>query len=48
MYGTISVVDQRLDLCDLITQIHKKCPIWAGKLSIHLRVFMPTYLPSVS
>lgn len=48
MYGDISVVDEMLDLCDLITQIDKKCPIPEGKLSIHLTFNMlPTYLPSV-
>ena len=48
-YGNIPIVDETLDLCDLVTQINKQCPLKKGAFPINVRdVKIPDYVPSVS
>ena len=48
-YGNIPIVDETLDLCDLVTQIDKQCPLKHGKLPINVPdEKIPDYVPSVS
>ena len=48
-YGTIPIINETLDLCDLITQINKRCPL-KGDMTINVKESeaLPDYLPSVS
>ena len=48
-YGKIPIVDETLDLCDLVTQINKQCPLEKGKVHINIpQEAIPDYVPSVS
>ena len=48
-YGDIPIVDETLDLCDLVTQIDKQCPLKQGKFPINIQdIKIPDYVPSVS
>ena len=46
-YGTISIVDEKLDFCDLITEINKNCPVQPGPLNLHFEKMIPDFVPSV-
>ena len=46
-YGTISIVDEKLDFCDLITQINKNCPVPPGPFNLHFSKTIPDFVPSV-
>ena len=48
-YGSIPIVDETLDFCDLVTQINKQCPLKKGPLKIDFaKQQLPDYIPSVS
>ena len=47
-YGKIPIVDETLDMCDLITEIGKSCPVKAGPFKVVLIHDIPDYIPSVS
>lgn len=47
-YGSVPLVDETLDLCDLVTQIHKQCPLQTGPFTLQLKENIPDYVPSVS
>ena len=47
-YGTLPVVDESLDLCDLVTEINLHCPLEKGPFSFKLEEDIPDYVPSVS
>ena len=47
-YGEISILDETLDLCDLVTQINKQCPLEKGILIIANKRTIPDYIPAVS
>ena len=48
-YGSIPVVDETLDFCDLVTQINKQCPLKKGTFTIDIpKEEIPDYIPSVS
>ena len=49
-YGDIPIVDETLDLCDLVTQVDKQCPLKKGKFPINIQDEreIPHYIPSVS
>ena len=47
-YGKIPIVDETLDMCDLITEIGKSCPVKAGPFEVVLKQNLPDYVPSVS
>ena len=47
-YGTIPLVDESLDLCDLVTQVNMKCPLAKGPFNLDLKEDIPDYVPSVS
>ena len=46
-YGTISIIDEKLDFCDLITQINKNCPVQPGPFNLHFEKMIPDFVPSV-
>lgn len=46
-YGDISIVDEKLDLCDLITQINRQCPIQKGPFDFTMSENIPSFIPSV-
>lgn len=46
-YGTIPIVNETLDLCDLVTQVKRKCPL-KDNLKFSLTENIPSYVPSVS
>ena len=46
-YGTISILDEKFDFCDLITQFNKNCPVPPGPFNIHYEKMITDYLPSV-
>ena len=48
VYGSVPTVDESLDLCDLVTQVKRKCPLGKGPLSFKLEENIPDYVPSVS
>ena len=42
-------MDETLDLCDLVAQIDKQCPLKKGELPINVNgKEIPDYIPSVS
>lgn len=45
-YGNIPIVDETLDLCDLVTQINKECPLKKGDFSFKFDEQIPDYIPS--
>ena len=47
-FGSVPVVDETLDLCDLVTQIDKKCPLQKGPFDLKITETIPDYVPSVS
>lgn len=47
-YGTIPVVDETLDLCDLVTQVDKQCPLQKGPFPLKITANIPDYVPTVS
>ena len=46
-YGTISIIDEKLDFCDLITEINKNCPVQPGPFNLHFVKMIPDFVPSV-
>ncbi|XP_065914004.1 putative phosphatidylglycerol/phosphatidylinositol transfer protein DDB_G0278295 [Dysidea avara] len=44
-YGIITVLDQSYDVCDLVQQIGKQCPIPAGPLSGSATTMVPSDVP---
>ena len=47
-YENVPVVDESLDLCDLVTQIDRHCPLEKGPFDLKLTETIPDYVPSVS
>ena len=48
-YGNIPIIDETLDLCNLISQIDKSCPLKKNKdVKFTSQRDLPDYVPSVS
>jgi len=48
-YGFLPVYDHTFDLCNLLTEVHKTCPIQQGITTISVETQeLPTDIPKVS
>ena len=43
--GLIRLIDQRLDLCDQLSQVNRKCPVEKGDIDIKETTFIPAEVP---
>ena len=47
IYGGIPIIEEDLDLCNLITQFNRKCPLEKGSIPVKISKSTPDFIPSV-
>ena len=46
-YGSIRLVDRKMDLCEQVSRVDLKCPIKKGKITIIKDFELPKQIPPV-